>query len=302
MTARREMTAVAMPAHAKLNVFLRVLGRRDDGYHDIETLVLPISLHDRVIVEAADGSTVDVLGSFVGNVPTDETNLVLRAARALAAEAGTPDRGAHITIEKSIPVAAGLGGGSADAAATLLALNELWSTGRDRRALARVGSSVGSDVPALVAGEPVFARGRGELVDPVLVQSSTWVVKTFDLGVSSTEAYAWWDERSATGPDPGALIAAAETGNDELLGSALFNDLQEPVVARHPEIAEAIDAFLAAGAYGAVMTGSGPTVVALCSFGKAQTIAEAVPGGLVVDAPPKPATPARIDPDPSGVV
>jgi 4-diphosphocytidyl-2-C-methyl-D-erythritol kinase len=302
MTARREMTAVAMPAHAKLNVFLRVLGRRDDGYHDIETLVLPISLHDRVIVEPADGSTVDVLGSFVGDVPTDETNLVLRAVRALAAEAGTPDRVAHITIEKSIPVAAGLGGGSADAAATLLALNELWSTGLDRRALARVGSSVGSDVPALVAGEPVFARGRGELVDPVLVQSSTWVLKTFDLGVSSTEAYAWWDERSVTGPDPGALIAAAETGNDELLGSALFNDLQEPVVARHPEIGEAIDAFLAAGAYGAVMSGSGPTVAALCSFGKAQTIAEAVPGGVVVDAPPKPATPARIDPDPSGVV
>lgn len=296
------MTAVAVLAHAKLNVCLRVLGRRDDGYHDIETLVLPISLHDRVIVEPADRMTVDVLGSFVGDVPTDETNLVLRAARALAAEAGTPDRGAHITIEKSIPVAAGLGGGSADAAATLLALDELWSTGLGRRALARVGSAVGSDVPALIAGEPAFARGRGELVDPVLVQSSTWVVKTFDLGVSSTEAYSWWDERSVTGPDPGALIAAAETGNDELLGSALFNDLQEPVVARHPEIAEAIDAFLAAGAYGAVMSGSGPTVVALCSFGKAQTIAEAVPGGLVVDAPPKPATPARIDPDPSGVV
>ncbi len=296
------MTAVVMSAHAKLNVFLRVLGRRDDAYHDIETLVLPISMHDTVIVEPADDLTVDVRGSFVGDVPTDETNLVMEAARALAAEAGGPERGAHITIEKSIPVAAGLGGGSADAAATLHALNELWSTGLDRRALARVGATVGSDVPALVVGEPAFARGRGELVDPVLVQSSTWVLKTFDLGISSTEAYAWWDERSVTGPDPGALIAAAETGNDELLGSALFNDLQEPVVARHPEIAEAIDAFLAAGAYGAVMSGSGPTVVALCSFGKAQTIAEAVRGGLVMDAPPKPVTPARIDPDPSGVV
>jgi 4-diphosphocytidyl-2-C-methyl-D-erythritol kinase len=296
------MTAIAMPAYAKLNVFLRVLGRRDDGYHDVETLVLPISLHDTVTVEAADELTVDVLGSFVGEVPTDETNLVLRAARALAAEAGEPERGAHITIEKSIPVAAGLGGGSADAAATLHALNELWLTGLDRPALARVGSALGSDVPALVAGEPVFARGRGELVDPVLAQSSTWVVKTFDLGVSSTEAYAWWDERSVTGPDPGALIAAAETGNDELLGSALFNDLQEPVVARHPEIAEVIEALIAAGAYGAVMSGSGPTVVALCSFGKAQTIAEAVPGGLVVAAPPKPVAPARIETDPSGVV
>jgi 4-diphosphocytidyl-2-C-methyl-D-erythritol kinase len=296
------MTTLRMAAHAKLNVFLRVLGRRDDGYHDVETLVLPISMRDLVIVEPAEDLTVDVLGSFVRDVPNDETNLVLRAARALAAEAGGGTRGAHITIEKSIPIAAGLGGGSADAAATLLALDELWSTGLDRQDLARIGLRVGSDVPALIAGEPAFARGRGDVVDPVLVQSTTWVVTTFEFGVSSTDAYAWWDERPITGPDPGALIAAAEAGNDELLGSALFNDLQEPVVARHPEIAETIDALVAAGAYGAVMSGSGPTVAALCSFASAQDIADAVPGGLVVDAPPKPPTPARIDADPSGVV
>jgi 4-diphosphocytidyl-2-C-methyl-D-erythritol kinase len=296
------MTAVTMPAHAKLNVFLRVLGRRDDGYHEIETLVLPISMHDQVLVEPADELTVDVLGSFVRDVPNDETNLVLRAARALAAEAGGAERGAHITIEKAIPIAAGLGGGSADAAATLLALNELWSTGLDRQALARVGLAVGSDVPALVGGEPMFTRGRGEVIEAVLVQSTTWVVATFDFGVSSADAYAWWDERPVTGPDPGALIAAAETGNDELLGSALFNDLQEPVVARHPEIGEAIDALIAAGAYGAVMSGSGPTVVALCSFASAQTVTDAVPGGLVVAAPSRPPMPARIDDDPSGVV
>jgi 4-diphosphocytidyl-2-C-methyl-D-erythritol kinase len=296
------MTTLRMAAHAKLNVFLRVLGRRDDGYHDVETLVLPISMRDLVIVEPAEDLTVDVLGSFVRDVPNDETNLVLRAARALAAEAGGGTRGAHITIEKSIPIAAGLGGGSADAAATLLALDELWSTGLDRQDLARIGLRVGSDVPALIAGEPAFARGRGDVVDPVLVQSTTWVVTTFEFGVSSTDAYAWWDERPITGPDPGALIAAAEAGNDELLGSALFNDLQEPVVARHPEIAETIDALVAAGAYGVVMSGSGPTVAALCSFASAQDIADAVPGGLVVDAPPKPPTPARIDADPSGVV
>jgi 4-diphosphocytidyl-2-C-methyl-D-erythritol kinase len=295
-------SALGMQAHAKLNVFLRVLGRRDDGFHDIETLVLPVSLHDRVIVEPAQELTLDVLGSPVGDVPKDDTNLALRAARALAAEAGDGERGAHITIEKSIPVAAGLGGGSADAAATLRALDRLWSTGLDRLAFARVGLAVGSDVPALLAGEPAFVRGRGDVVDPVLVQSTTWVVTTFEFGVSSTEAYAWWDERPITGPDAGALIAAAETGNDELLGSALFNDLQEPVGARHPEIAETIDALVAAGAYGAVMSGSGPTVVALCSFASAHTVADAVPGSLVVDAPPMPATPARIDADPSGVV
>jgi 4-diphosphocytidyl-2-C-methyl-D-erythritol kinase len=165
-----------------------------------------------------------------------------------------------------------------------------------------VAADVGSDVSAMLLGEPAYCRGRGEIVEPVLLQTTTWVVKPFAFGVSSADAYAWWDERAATGPDPGALIAAAEAGNDELLGSALFNDLQEPVVARHPEIAETIDALVAAGAYGAVMSGSGPTVVALCSFASAQDIADAVPGGLMVDAPPKPPTPARIDADPSGVV
>jgi 4-diphosphocytidyl-2-C-methyl-D-erythritol kinase len=297
------MTTLRMAAHAKLNVFLRVMGRRDDGYHDVETLVLPISLADDVTVEAADELTLSLEGPAAERVPVDDMNLALRAARALAAEAGgARPPGAGISILKRIPVAAGLGGGSADAAATLLALDELWSTGLDRQDLARIGLRVGSDVPALIAGEPAFARGRGDVVDPVLVQSTTWVVTTFEFGVSSTDAYAWWDERPITGPDPGALIAAAEAGNDELLGSALFNDLQEPVVARHPEIAETIDALVAAGAYGVVMSGSGPTVAALCSFASAQDIADAVPGGLVVDAPPKPPTPARIDADPSGVV
>lgn len=299
----RRVNPVVRLAPAKLNLTLAVLGRRRDGFHDLHSVAVPLALADRLSAAPAPGhvDTVHATGHDPG--PPD-ANLVLRAVTAARSTVGRAAAAVPLAIrlEKHVPVAAGLGGGSSDAAATLLALDELWSTGLDRRALARVGSTVGSDVPALLAEEPVFARGRGELVEPVLVQSSTWVVKTFDLGVSSTEGYAWWDERSVTGPDPGALIAAAETGNDELLGSALFNDLQDAVIARHPEIAETIDALVAAGAYGAVMSGSGPTVVALCSYGKAQTIAEAVPGGLVVDAPPKPATPARIDPDPSGVV
>ncbi len=115
------MTALRMLAHAKLNVFLRVLGRRDDGFHDIETLLVPISLADDVAVEPADDVTLSLDTPAGVSIPDDETNLALRAARALAAEAGERGRlGARITIEKRIPVAAGLGGGSADAAATLL--------------------------------------------------------------------------------------------------------------------------------------------------------------------------------------
>jgi 4-diphosphocytidyl-2-C-methyl-D-erythritol kinase len=269
------MEALGAPAHAKLNVFLRVLGRRDDGYHDVETLLVPISLADHVTVEPADELTLSLGGPAADTVPAGDTNLAVRAARALAAEAG---------------------GGSADAATTLLLLDEHWKTGMGRDGLARLAAGIGSDVPALLLGEPVYVRGRGEIVEPVLLQTTTWVVKPFAFGVSSGDAYEWWDERAATGPDPGALIAAAEAGNDELLGSALYNDLQGPVAARHPEISETVRAFVDAGALGAVMSGSGPTVVALCSFAFAQDVSDAVQGSFVVDAPPRPSMPARIDP------
>ena len=235
-------------------------------------------------------------------MPQDDANLALRAARALAAEAGGEPSGARITIDKKIPVAAGLGGGSADAAATLLLLDELWSTGLGRDGLARLAADIGSDVPALLLGEPAYASGRGERVAPVLAQSTTWVVKPFAFGVSSADAYAWWDGRATTGPDPGALIAAAEAGDDALLGSALYNDLQAPVADRHPVIAETIDAFVGAGARGAVMTGSGPTVVALCSFAAAQDVADAVAGSFVAESVPRASAPVRIDSGPSGVV
>ena len=153
--------ALERPAHAKLNVFLRVLGRRDDGYHDVETLLLPISLADRVTVEPADELTLSIDGPAADGVPAHDANLALRAARALAADAGGEGpQGAHITIEKRVPVAAGLGGGSADAAATLLLLDELWSTGLGRDGLARLAIEIGSDVPALLLGEPAYARSE----------------------------------------------------------------------------------------------------------------------------------------------
>jgi 4-diphosphocytidyl-2-C-methyl-D-erythritol kinase len=303
MAEAHDASALRLPAHAKLNLFLRVLGRRDDRYHDVETVVLPVSLADHVSVEPAHDLTLSLEGPAAEGVPRDDGNLAWRAARALAVEAGGVETlGARISIEKRIPMAAGLGGGSADAAVTLLLLDELWSTGLGRGGLVPLAAQVGSDVPALLLGEPAFVRGRGEIVEPVLPQPTTWVVKPFTFGVASADAYAWWDERAATGPDPGALIAAAEAGNDELLGTALYNDLQGPVAARHPEISEAVAALTEAGAYGAVMSGSGPTVVALCSFASAQEVADAVPGSFVVDAPPRPPAPARIDTEPSGVV
>ena len=284
-------------AYAKLNLVLHVGPPRPDGLHPIASLFASIDLADEVTAEPLEDGE-DIVEC--PGVPGD--NLAARALAEFRSRAGRRLPPLRLAIDKRIPVAAGLGGGSADAAITLLLLDELWTMGMGRDGLARLSAEVGSDVPALLLGEPAYVRGRGEIVEPVLLQATTWVVKPFGFGVSSADAYAWWDERLVTGPDPGALIAAAETGNDELLGNTLYNDLQAGVAARHPEIAGTVDALVTAGAYGAVMSGSGPTVVALCSFASAHAVADAVPGSFVVDAPPRPPTPARIDADPSGVV
>ncbi len=282
--------SVVRAAPAKLNVFLRVLGARDDGYHDLESLVLPLSLADELTVSEAQ--TLDVIVDaeieLSEGLDAGGMNLSLVAALAMAEACDGPVRGAEIRIAKRIPVAAGLGGGSADAAATLLALNDLWACGLDRDTLVSIAERIGSDVPAMLAGGAVMMRGRGERIAPVHLVTTWWAVKPFGFPTRSPDAYRWWDEDGASvGPDPGALVAAAETGNVELLGHALFNDLEAPVSRRHPEIAEAKRAFLDAGALGAIMSGSGPTVVALAShMSHADRLAEAVPGSFVVSGPP----------------
>jgi 4-diphosphocytidyl-2-C-methyl-D-erythritol kinase len=282
--------SVIRAAPAKLNVFLRVLGARDDGYHDLESLVLPLSLADELTVTEAQ--TLDVIVDaeieLSEGLDAGGMNLSLVAALAMAEACDGPIRGAEIRIAKRIPVAAGLGGGSADAAATLLALNDLWACGLDRVTLVSIAERIGSDVPAMLAGGAVMMRGRGERIAPVHLVTTWWAVKPFGFPTRSPDAYRWWDEDGASvGPDPGALVAAAETGNVELLGHALFNDLEEPVSRRHPEVVEAKHAFLDAGALGAIMSGSGPTVVALAThMSHADRMAEAVPGSFVVSGPP----------------
>ncbi len=289
-----EPRIVTRRAHAKLNVFLRVLGRRDDGFHDIESVVVPISLHDVVSVETGDGRPagvdMDVHGEWVPEPVSERENLAWVAARRFLA-AAFPDRddrpAPRVNVGKWIPIAAGLGGGSADAAATMHALNELFGCGWSADALAEMGIEIGSDVPAMLAGDPVLVTGRGDGLVPVHAANTWWVVQPFGFPVAAADAYRWWDEAPVTGPDPGVLIAALETGDVRLLGDVLFNDLQPAVAARHPEIGEAISGFMDAGALGATMSGSGPTVAALASHvGHAGSLAAAVPGSIVVSAPP----------------
>jgi 4-diphosphocytidyl-2-C-methyl-D-erythritol kinase len=254
-----------------VNLFLRVHGRRDDGYHEVETAVVPISLADILEVHAvADPSfrtlslALEVTGepATVRSVPADESNLILRAADALARRVDVTGF-ADVILEKRIPVAAGLGGGSADAAATLQALNDLWGSRLGQEELRTIAAEVGSDVPALLAGRPVLARGRGESIEPLEVPSLRWVLLPFRFGVSTRDAYAWWGEEGGTGPEPGHLIEAAREGDAEEVGRLLFNDLEPGVLRRHPEIATAKQRLLDAGAAGVVLCGSGPTLAAL---------------------------------------
>jgi 4-diphosphocytidyl-2-C-methyl-D-erythritol kinase len=266
-----------------------VLSAREDGYHEIESLVVPISLADGVVVRPAEELRVEIAGEPAFSA--GGLNLALVAALALADVC--PDAaGAVVEIEKRIPVAGGLGGGSADAAATLLALNELWGCEADAATLEGIGERIGSDVPAMLSGEPVLMGGRGERLAPAEVSSFHWVLLRFGFGVRSPDAYRWWDEDGAdTGPDPDRLLAAAAAGDAEALGPLLFNDLERPVAARHPQIGEAARGLIESGALGAVMSGSGSCVIGLArDEGHARVLAAGFEGAEPVVGPPVDAT------------
>jgi 4-diphosphocytidyl-2-C-methyl-D-erythritol kinase len=259
---------VSEPAPAKVNPFLRVLGRRDDGYHDVETLVQPVTLADGVqAAPSAVGITLMVTGERAEDVPTGDENLVLVAARALAERAGV-DRGAALLLAKQIFVAAGRGGGSADAAAALRALDRLWGLGLGLGGLAPVAASIGSDVPALLPGGPVVARGRGEVVEPIELPPTWWVLVPFTFGIPAEDAFGWWDQDGAgTGPDPSQLLEALRSGDLPEVGRRLSNDLGPGVLRRYPIVGETVEGLLEEGALGAIVCGSGPTVAALVRDG-----------------------------------
>jgi 4-diphosphocytidyl-2-C-methyl-D-erythritol kinase len=267
-----------------------VLSLRDDGYHDLESLAVPLSLADDVTVSAADRLHVEVVDASgsegVAAVPAGGLNLALVAALALAESCGV-SHGAEIRIDKRIPVAGGLGGGSADAGATILALDELWGCGLDRAALAEIGERVGSDVPATLAPGPVVMSGRGELLEDVDLPELSWVVVRMPFGVRSPDAYRWWDEGGrATGPDPVTLLEAARAGDPDRLGPLLFNDLEGPVFARHPELADVKRRLIETGALGAVMSGSGSSIAGLArDASHALELARRFEGAIVASGP-----------------
>lgn len=261
---------VTVRVPAKVNLQLKVGARRPDGYHDLATVFQAVSLHDEVSVARWDAWQVVPAGTYAAGIPTDEGNLAVQAAQLVSRRCHV-DEPLSIRIDKDIPVAGGMAGGSADAAATLLACDQLWGLGLEREELAEMAAVLGSDVTFPLAGGTAMASGRGEQLAPVLARGVFhWVFAISDRGLSTPEVYAECDRlREAEGhevPEPRVgtdLMGALRQGDAVALGQALANDLEPAAFSLRPELRELRDAGVSFGALGGVLSGSGPTVAFL---------------------------------------
>jgi 4-diphosphocytidyl-2-C-methyl-D-erythritol kinase len=294
--------SVQVRVPSKVNLFLSVRGLRDDGYHELVSIMQTVSIYDTVTA-SIDGEHVASLHPaarrFVcldytqragEGVPEGDDNLAVRAARRLMAAVGLgsqqppdphPTSITRLHLDKSIPIAAGMAGGSADAAAALLALNRLWAVELDRDELREMAGELGSDVPFCVLGGTALATGTGTATAQVLTRGTYhWVVGISDRSLSTPEVYAAHDHVGVSSDvEPDAVLQALRTGDAEALGVALHNDLEVAAFHLRPELEHARDAMLDAGALGAVVSGSGPTLVALAESSQhAAELAAAVRG------------------------
>lgn len=249
-----------LKAYAKLNLALEILNLRADGFHELVGIMQTISLFDTITIQKADSLTLSVPGreELLG-----ENNLVLKAARLLA---GGQDLGAKITLTKNIPQGAGLGGGSADAALTLKALNQFWHLGFDLKELYNLAQRLGSDVPFFLTGGRAQVAGRGEIIKPLPEDGPDyWFVLLHPpFSISTPWAYRAFDESPVAPPGSTEKVKIAlATGDLESLGAAFGNNLEGPVFAQYPKLAQYKQELLAAGALGAAMSGSGSTLFGL---------------------------------------
>lgn len=273
------MTSVTVRVPAKINLQLAVGPLRPDGYHGLVTVFHAVSLFDDVTVTSAATDTVAVSGEGAGVVPEDGTNLALRAVVALrqtlperdatagsSGIAGAGD-GVAVTLTKRIPVAGGMAGGSADAAATLVACNELWGTGLSKEELCTVAATVGSDVAFPILGGTAVGRGRGEQLTPILPAPPAtyhWVLALADGHLSTPRVFRELDrqrqgQQTADPELSTGVMQALAKGDPAALGAALTNDLQEPALTLFPALRKTLAAGQDAGALGALVSGSGPT-------------------------------------------
>lgn len=255
---------VRMPA--KINIALQVGPARDDGFHELQTVYHAVSLYDLVTVaERPDGRGISITCAHE-DVPADRRNLAWSAAELMARTAHRqPDVAIH--IEKGIPVAGGMAGGSADAAGVLIGLNELWGLQYSKDELQELAAQIGSDVPFCIGGGTQLGHGRGELLSPVLAKGTFhWVIATARAGLSTPSVYQKLDEirPDAESPHiPEDVMAALRTNDPRALGLVLHNDLQAAAIVLKPSLQRTLEAGIEAGALGALVSGSGPTVVFL---------------------------------------
>jgi len=267
-SAHSDLPPVTVRVPGKLNLELLVGPLRADGFHALSTVYQAVSVHDDVTVAPADEWGVSVYGDHAEGVPLDEDNLALRAARLVAGLAGDPGP-VHISIRKGIPVAGGMAGGSADAAATLVACDHLWDLGMSREGLERVGAELGSDVPFLISGGTAMGSGRGELLAPVLARGSYhWVFALGPGGLSTPSVYAECDRLRGSSPVPdpvpnAELMSALRSGDPHILAPHLVNDLQDAAVSLMPRLGDVLEAGMEYGALAGLVSGSGPTVAFL---------------------------------------
>jgi 4-diphosphocytidyl-2-C-methyl-D-erythritol kinase len=282
---RAPLSTVTVRAPAKLNLQLCVGPLRADGYHDLTTVFQAVSLYDELTVRRADALSVVVQGDTADGVPTGSSNLAVRAVQLLAEEAGLAPH-VSLLLHKGIPVAGGCAGGSADAAAALVACDVLWDLGLTKDELSALGARLGSDVPFALHGGAALGTGRGERLSPVLGSGSYhWVLALSEDGLSTPEVYAELDrERESrpprVGSEPSDVLAALRRGSAAALGKALANELQPAALALRPQLGRLLDAGLQLGALGGLVSGSGPTVAFLA---RDEGHASALAAALVAD-------------------
>ena len=263
-------SAVRVRVPAKVNLALRVGAADPQGYHELGTVFQAVSLGDDVTAEAAPAGVfaMSVQGEGSAFLPTDESNLAIRAARLLAAHAGRDDVGVRLSVRKRIPVAGGMAGGSADAAASLVACNALWGTGASRDDLHPLAAQLGSDVPFMLLGGTAIGTGRGELLTSLMTSGTYhWTFALSHTGLSTPAVFHEFDRLSSARPTdiPDDLLEGLRAGDAGAVGKALTNDLEEAALSLQPGLARTLRIGREAGALGAVVSGSGPTVAFLAA-------------------------------------
>jgi len=267
--------AVHARAPGKINVFLAVGSVGDDGYHDVASAYQAVSLYEEVRAIPADGFSVEFSGPIDASaLRTDGSNLAIKAAKVLARKTGY-DGGVHLTIEKHVPIAGGMGGGSADAAATLIACDALWGTGLSREDLLRLGSRLGADVPFAIMGGTAIGLGRGDELSPALAKGQFhWVLALDDDGLSTPDVYRKLDEHRArhvldispalAAPQVDSnVLQALRAGDPHMLAECLHNDLQAAALQLRPALTRILELGETGGALAGIVSGSGPTVALL---------------------------------------